>query len=127
MKNPRRFSLAALALLLTACLPSFDLQVNLPEPTAFGFSVALAADATSGNAPLAVMFSADVRERASYTWYVNDRKLPGRRSTLAYTFTEVGRYEVTVAATNAVGEADTDTVTVEVTDAGSDETTVETL
>ena len=111
------FSLAALALLLTACTPSLNLQVGIPELTAPGFRVALSASTTTGSAPLSVEFTADVQESASYAWYVNDRKLGKKQHLLTYTFKEAGSYRVTVAATNTVGETDTDTVTVEVTGA----------
>lgn len=120
----RTFTLAVLALLLTACTPSLNLQVGLPELTGPGFRVALGSSATTGPAPLTVEFTADVRESASYVWYVNDRKLGREQRLLTYTFREAGSYQVTVAATNTVGETDTDTVTVKV---GTKNTTVGTL
>jgi ABC-type spermidine/putrescine transport system permease subunit I len=49
-------------------------------------------------------------------WFINDRKVGGQRSTLTFTFKEAGSYEVTVAATNAAGEADTDSGVIEVSD-----------
>lgn len=109
--------LAALALLLTACTPSLNLEVALPELTGPGFSVALASSTTTGSAPLTVEFTANVQESASYAWYVNDRKLAREQRFLTHTFREAGSYRVTVAATNAVGETDTDTVTIDVMDA----------
>ncbi len=115
MKGNKLLVPAALVLLLAACTPSLNLQVALPEITGPGFSVALEASAATGPAPLVVEFRADARESASYAWYVNDRKLAREQGLLTYTFREVGRYEVTVAATNAVDKTDTDTVTVEVT------------
>ena len=112
-----RFKLAVLALLLTACTPSLNLQVGLPELTGPGFRVALSSSTTTGSAPLTAQFTADVQESASYAWYVNDRKLGRKQRLLTYTFKEAGSYRVTVAATNTVGETDTDTVTVEVVNA----------
>lgn len=106
----------ATALLLSACTPSLNLQVALPEIRPPGFDVALAASDTSGFAPLTAKFTADARESASYAWFVNDRELPRERANLTYTFDQPGVYEVTVAATNAVGETDTESVTVEVTE-----------
>lgn len=114
--------LAALALLLTACTPSLNLEVALPELTGRGFSVALEASSATGPAPLTIEFAADARESAIYAWYVNDRKLGREQRLLTYTFGEAGSYRVTVAATNAVGETDTDTVTVDVIDVGDTET-----
>ena len=126
-----RFSLAVLALLLTACTPSLNLQVGLPELIGPGFRVALSASTMAGPAPLTAEFTADVQESSSYAWYVNDRKLSRKQRLLTYTFREAGSYQVTVAATNTVGETDTDTVTVEVVDAedteGAEDKTVETL
>jgi len=46
---------------------------------------------------------------------------------LTYTFREAGSYQVTVAATNAVGNSDTNTLTVEVTDTEGDGSAVESL
>ena len=108
---------ALLSLLLTACTPSLNLEVALPELTGPGFRVVLVASATNGPTPLTVEFAADARESATYAWYVNDRKLAREQRLLTYTFREAGSYRVTVAATNAVGETDTDTVTVDVIDA----------
>ena len=123
-----RFSLAVLALLLTACTPSLNLQVGLPELAGPGFRVALSASTTTGPAPLTAEFTADVQESSSYAWYVNDRKLSRKQRLLTYTFREAGSYQVTVAATNTVGETDTDTVTVEVVNAeDTEDTTVERL
>lgn len=113
---------AASALLLTACTPSLNVDVALPELTGPGFSVALEASSTTGPAPLVAEFAADARESATYAWYVNDRKLGREQRLLTYTFGEAGSYRVTVAATNAVGETDTDTVTVDVIDVGDTET-----
>ena len=108
--------LAVTALLLSACTPSLNLQVALPEIRPPGFDVALAASDTLGPAPLTAVFTADARESASYAWFVNDRELARERANLTYTFDKPGVYEVTVAATNAVGETDTESVTVEVTE-----------
>ena len=69
-------------------------------------------------APLTAQFVADARESATYAWFVNDRELSRERASLTYTFDKAGVYEVTVAATNAVGETDTESVTVEVMDEG---------
>lgn len=118
---------AALALLLTACTPSLNLEVALPEITGPGFTVDLEASTATGVTPLVVEFSVDARESAVYAWYVNDRKLAREQSLLTYTFREAGSYQVTVAATNAVGETDTDTVTVEVTDTEGNAPAVESL
>jgi len=127
MKDVRRPILAALTLLLAACTPSLNLQVALPEVPVPEFAVVLEASSSAGPAPLVVEFSADAQESAAYAWYVNDRKLAREQRFLTYTFREAGRYEVTVAAANAVGETDTDTVTVEVTDAEGDVPTLDTL
>ena len=125
MKIHISFVLAALALLLTACTPSLNLEVALPELTGPGFSVALASSTTTGPAPLTVEFAADAQESATYAWYVNDRKLTREQRLLTHTFKEAGSYRVTVAATSAVGETDTDTVTVDVMDA--EDATTDTL
>lgn len=117
MTKARQLTLAALALLLSACTPSLNLQVALPEIRPPGFDVTLAVSETSGTAPLTVVFAADARESATYAWFVNDRELPRERASLTYTFDKAGVYEVTVAATSAVGENSTDTATVEVIDA----------
>lgn len=106
--------LAVPFLLLTACTPSLNLEVALPELISPGFSVTLEAGTATGPTPLTVEFSADARESATYAWYVDDRKLAREQHLLTYTFKEAGSYRVTVAATNAVGETDTDTVTVDV-------------
>ena len=106
--------LLATALLLSACTPSLNLQVALPEIRPPGFDVALAASETLGPAPLTAVFTAEARESASYAWFVDDRELARERANLTYTFDKPGVYEVTVAATNAVGETDTESVTVEV-------------
>ncbi len=125
MKIHILFALSSLALLLAACTPSLNLEVALPNLTRPGFSVVLEAGTATGPAPLTVEFAADARESATYTWYVNDRKLVREQRLLTYTFREAGSYRVTVAATNAVSETDTDTVTVDVTDAK--DTAVDTL
>ncbi len=122
MKIHILFALSSLALLLAACTPSLNLEVALPNLTGPGFSVVLEAGTATGPAPLTVEFAADARESATYTWYVNDRKLAREQRLLTYTFREAGSYRVTVAATNAVGETDTDTVTVDVIDVGDTET-----
>lgn len=119
-----KLAISAVALLLTACTPSLNLEVAIPRPSSVGFSVVLEADATTGAAPLPVVFTASTPESATYAWYVNDRKLGVRRSTLKHTFREAGSYEVTVAATNAAGEADTASLQVEV---AGPEVTVEEL
>ena len=116
MNVTKRPLLAVAALLLSACTPSLNLQVGLPDLPAPAFDVALAASDTSGSAPLTAEFIADARESATYAWFVNDRELPRERANLTYTFDQPGVYEVTVAATNAVGETDTESVTVEVED-----------
>ncbi len=123
MTFTKRPVLAASALLLSACTPSLNLQVGLPDIPVPAFDVSLAASDTSGGAPLTAEFVADARESATYAWFVNDRELPRERASLTYTFDKPGVYEVTVAATNAVGETDTESVTVEVTE----DVTVETL
>ena len=112
----KRPVLAASALLLSACTPSLNLQVGLPDIPVPAVDVALAASETLGPAPLTAVFTAEARESASYAWFVNDRELPRERASLTYTFDRPGAYEVTVAATNAVGETDTESVTVEVTE-----------
>lgn len=124
MKGTRRPILAAVALLLTACTPSLNLQVDLPVPAELTFTVLLEASASTGGAPLTVVFTADAQESASYAWYVNDRRLARRQDILTYTFREAGSYEVTVAATNAAGETDTESVTVDVTGDESDSETL---
>ena len=58
--------LLATALLLSACTPSLNLQVALPEIRPPGFDVALAASETLGPAPLTAVFTAEARESASY-------------------------------------------------------------
>ncbi len=115
MKGTRRPTLAAVALLLAACTPSLNLQVDLPGPAELGFTVLLEASTSTGPAPLTVVFTAGAQESASYGWYVNDRRLSRRQDILTYTFREAGSYEVTVAATNAAGDTDTESVTVDVT------------
>lgn len=124
MKGTRRPILAAVALLLAACTPSLNLQVDLPGPAEISFTVLLEASTSTGVAPLTVVFTADAQESASYTWYVNDRRLARRQDILTYTFREAGSYEVTVAATNAAGETDTESVTVDVTGDESDSETL---
>lgn len=116
-----------LVLSLAGCTPSLNLQVALPKLTGSGFTVALETSATTGLAPLTVEFNADARESATYAWYVNDRKLARERGVLTYTFEQAGSYEVTVAATNAVGETDTETITVEATGAEGDPPAVDSL
>lgn len=122
MNVAKRPVLAVAALLLSACTPSLNLQVGLPDIPVPAFDVALAASDTTGGAPLTAEFVADARESASYAWFVNDRELSREQANLTYTFDKPGVYEVTVAATNAVGETDTESVTVEVTEGAAVET-----
>lgn len=124
MKKIQQPTFTVLALLLSACTPSLNLQVALPEIRPPGFEVALEASETTGVAPLTAEFTADAHESATYAWFVNDRELSRERASLTYTFDKAGVYEVTVAATNAVGETDTESVIVEVVDESA---TVETL
>ncbi len=116
MKFNKSIVLGALALVLTACTPSVNLQLAIPRPSAPEFSVDLKASANTGAVPLPVVFTAATPERATYAWFINDRKVGGKRSTLTYTFKEAGSYEVTVAATNAAGDATTDSGIIEVLD-----------
>lgn len=125
MKSHKLSVVTALALFVTACTPSVNLQVAIPRPSAPEFAVELRANANTGAAPLPVVFTAATSESATYAWFINDRKVGGTRSTLTYTFKEAGSYEVTVAATNAAGEADTDSGIIEVLDEG--DVTVEQL
>lgn len=125
--KPTTFTLfAALTLGLVACAPpsinpSINLQLTPPAPREEVFSVQLRSSASDGPAPLRVVFAAEDLESASYSWFLDDRKLDGERDTLTLTFRNAGTYRVTVAATNAVGETDTDTVEVNVTDVPADE------
>lgn len=96
----------------------------MPELSGPVFTVGLQASSSTGPAPLTVVFTADAQESASYAWYVNDRRLTRRQDILTYTFRETGSYEVTVAATNAAGETDTESVTVGVTGDESDSETL---
>lgn len=118
---------AALALLLAACTPSLNLQVAIPKPSAAAFTVVLETETTTGTTPLLVAFIANTPESASYAWYVNDRKLSRAQETISYTFREAGSYEVTVAATNAAGVTDTDSVTIAVSDQNGEDVAVESL
>lgn len=125
MKPILLLPLVALSLGLVACFPptinpSINLQLTPPAPREATFGVQLRPSATSGPAPLQVTFVAEDSESATYAWFLGDRELDGERDTLTLTFRNAGTYRVTVAATNAVGETDTDTVEVMVTDAPAD-------
>lgn len=121
--KPTTFILfAALTLALVACAPpsinpSINLQLTPPAPREEAFTVQLRASALTGPAPLKVTFAAEAFESATYAWFLGNRQLGGERDTLTLTFRNPGSYRVTVATTNAVGETDTDTVEVTVTDA----------
>jgi len=107
---------AVLAFALAACVPptinpSINLQLTPPAPREEGFTVSLQTTATGG--------AADVGS-ATYTRFLNDRQLAGKRDTLTLTFHNTGTFEVTVAATNAVGVMATDSVSITVEDEAVD-------
>ena len=115
-----KLALAGPILFLAACTPSLNLEVAIPRPSPAEFTVVLEADATTGTFPLPVVFTAVTPESATYAWFINDRKVSTKRSILTYTFKEPGSYEVTVASTNTAGNADTDSVVIEVVDMESE-------
>lgn len=116
---------AVLAFALAACVPptinpSINLQLTPPAPREEGFTVSLQTTATGGAAPLQVQFAAEDVGSATYTRFLNDRQLAGKRDTLTLTFHNTGTFEVTVAATNAVGVMATDSVSITVEDEAVD-------
>jgi PKD repeat protein len=85
-----------------------------------GPPIALAsADPTVGGVPLQVKFSArdsfdPDNDVLDFLWDYNDGSPPGTGITPTHVFTLAGNYTITLFATDPTGQADTDTVTIQV-------------
>jgi PKD repeat protein len=95
-------------------------RINVTTDLRGGPPIALAsADPTVGGVPLQVKFSArdsfdPDNDVLDFLWDYNDGSPPGTGITPTHVFTLAGNYTITLFATDPTGQADTDTVTIQV-------------
>lgn len=140
MKKAAFFMSIALTILLTSCgvdrsnidnPPSTPGEPPIPTPPDDAdFVVSLSASQTEGQVPLRVVFTATASEEAIYAWNITDRQwyaasrhVDVETNVFIHTFTESGKYTVTVSARSTAGEIANTSAIIDVTDDGAIGTT----